>query len=147
MTLNNSDTEFINSHTVKFKNMTVGSLPITISGIYDSSKNTYTSLSHELLNSKDGNLNKYLNDLGLAYITNYLLEKGFNVEGVKINAKFPFDEIKVNEYKIGGQDYSFELDILSGGLKNITRNSTGERADRMAFDDFLNIETSSNGEE
>jgi len=132
---------------VEFKDLKLTTLPLSVDGVYDLNKQKIISVSHELYSAENITIETYFTELAYLFIVDYFEQKGLPVARSQITMSYPFQTIKVSDYELDGQTFSFFLDISAGRLRNVTLLETGASVDSITIEEFLTIAPQSEEEE
>jgi hypothetical protein len=124
---------------VIFSGLHPKALPLYVNGVYDLSMHQFRRVSGDLYSAENIAIKPYFTELAYLYIIDYLGKNGITVARNQISTSYPFETVRITDYKSNGQTFSFDLDIAANMLRNITIKETGAFAKSVTFPDFLNI--------
>ena len=122
--------------TANFSGLETSGIPLDISGTYNFKEQTFTKLSNDLLTSDGANLLDYAKEAAYLFVIDYLKKEEIRITRDQIQMSHPFTVINIINYPYNKRMLSFVLDIQEGVLRNVTLMDTGEKKDKMTFDEF-----------
>lgn len=136
LTLEGSNIVIESAENIQITGFRIKTLPLTVNGVYNLNTKKFVTISHELYSSGNIGIEEYFTELANLFVIDFLNKNNISVSREQIEMEYPFYIIKINNYIAGDQTFSFEIDISSNRLKNITLIETGVKVNSMTFSEF-----------
>lgn len=122
---------------LQLKGLEMLNLGLSVSGLYDTSKQEFVFVTHELLTGENVDIKKYFESLADLYITVYLADKDITVTESQIATSYPFNTISLKEVSILGLSFNFDLDLLNNKLLKVQQIGGTAVTEEMAPEEIL----------
>ncbi len=122
-------------------NLSLATLGLKVSGLYDPETGKFVSVSHELLSHKDIEVKEYFELLADQQIIAFMAKNDYAISEEHIDSTYPFSKISISKLEIDGSVFNFGLDIANTKALKVTGTGIENTIEEISLQDLSDLIT------